>query len=95
MTRLELQDIFDRNNVPTNRYSFRGAGGGDVWALELVDGKFVLAYYDDRGSREQKTVYEEESKGCLALLAKVSDMLQGLQHRGIAVDPDCSPPLTS
>ena len=86
MTRIELQAIFEKNQVSTNRYSFRGAGGGDVWALERVGETFELSYYDERGSRRNVTPYNTENDGCLALLAKVSDMLRGLEHRDILID---------
>ena len=86
MTRIELQDIFDRNDVPAWCYSFRGARRGDVYALEPMDGKWVLSYYDERGSREQEAVFDTESEGCLALLPKVSDALRQLQDRVIVVD---------
>ena len=86
MTRIELQAIFDKNEVPTSRYSFRGAGGGDVWALERVGDTFELCYYNDKGTREDVVSYDNENDGCLAFLAKISDMLRGLQHRDIVVD---------
>jgi hypothetical protein len=83
MTREELQTILDRNNVPTKYYSFDGAGGGDVWALERLDPGWSLSYYDQRGEREENVVLATEEEGCLALFDRLARVIGAEEGRAI------------
>ena len=86
MTRTDLQMIFDQNGVPTSYYSFRGAGGGDCYALEFLDNCWTLSYYDERGFRLHKGTYPSEDEGCRAMFAAVAEMVQLTDHRTIHAD---------
>lgn len=86
MTRSDLEKTYDRRNVPSDYYSFCGAGGGDCYALEVLDGCWTLSYHDQRGTRGEKGIYPDEDAGCRAMFAAVADMMQILHKRAINFD---------
>ena len=85
MTRDDLQQVFERNEVLTRFYTFGGAGGGNCFALERSNAGWTLAYYDDRGSREEEAVFDTEDKGCRALFDRVKQMVQSALKRTILI----------
>jgi hypothetical protein len=86
MTCGDLKELYLRSNVPSDYYSFCGAGGGDCYALEVLDGCWNLSYYDQRGTREEKGTYPDEDAGCRAMFAAVAEMVQIIQKRAISFD---------
>ena len=81
----ELEQVFERNTVPTRFYTFGGSRGGDCYALESTESEWTLAYYDDRGSREVVGVFDNEDDGCRALFDAIKDMVQSAQGRTISI----------
>lgn len=75
MTRADVVTILIENQVPTNYYSFSGAGGGDIWALELVDATWTISYYTERGGRSRTSTFSSEDEACRAFLARMDKVL--------------------
>ena len=86
MTVLELQTIFDKNNVPKNYYSFGKPSAGDCLALEATEGAYMICYYSERGSRDEEGTFSTEDAACHEFFERVARLVKDGKSRSIFMD---------
>ena len=84
MTALELETIFDRNNVPRHYYSFGRPSAGDCLALEANNGTYLICYYSERGDRDVEGSYPTEDAACREFFRRIARVVQDGKGRSIA-----------
>ena len=85
MTVSQLKDIFEKNGVPSNYYSFDSRFGSDTYVLEHQSSGWLL-FYTERGSNFEEQRFNNEDAACRAMFVKVQDMVKAGQHRTISMD---------
>ena len=91
MTAENVEQVLIQNDVPRRYYSFKGAGGGTVWALERLGSQWTISFYDKRGGRDVESVYATEDEASRAFLIRMNVVLQKNQHRSLTCPPGLQP----
>ena len=74
MNIIELNKIFEDENVPIELYSLKGGYPNESYCIEKVNGQWEV-YYSERGSKSGLMFFDTEEKACLHLYKCVKRML--------------------
>lgn len=80
-----LESIFEGNHVAKQYYSFDGPSSGDCFALEFMDGSWVISYYSERGARRQEGIFTSEDEACFSMFEFINRTMQEEAGRKISL----------
>ena len=75
MNKTQLEAELNKLKAPPNYYSINGSLISDTYMLNEIYGKWEYFYFDEKGSRQNYRIFENEDEACDYFLEKVKKEL--------------------
>jgi hypothetical protein len=77
MTKAELKELLERENIPDHFYSLNGGFPYDAWCIAETPSGWEV-YYTERGEKYQIENFPTEGEACERLYQRIKKMMEYL-----------------